>query len=668
MRRLLSLARSATFPVHELSPPVVAGPRPLTAGLRDLPQTSTATPVVRPEPPGAPDTFAPDGSATNAVERLRTDIAHTVFIRRLTLAGYLLAIPPLRVVGVPLSDAVLVALLVWIASTVPFWAAVRRQRDDTGLLRAQVAYYAFELVMMLFVVHQVGGADWVGVFFPTFSLYYFCTLLPRRAAYTFTVLMAVGFCSMAVAEALGILAHHPLFVRAANDFRDPAYLIGTLTLTAIGGYGLLALTFERFGRLQRETAAGERQRRAQAEALFLASEALGANQEPEALMRAIARAALIAMGTERAAVWLADPDAGVARRTATVAQDGLSAGAGPDALPLDHPLAERILREGGVVVANDRASGPAADAARLFGARSILIVPMLRNGRAVGALTAASVQRARAWTASEVSTLSALAIHGALALERAEATSVAAEAAALRRLDQLKSDFFHAVGHELRRPLTIAMGYLELLSAHPEHVGSDRSQAFLLEALASTRDMAAQLDDLADLARAEAGVLRLERVPVDLTPVLRGLAEAYRGLEGGSRIRAELPASLPLVEADAVRVRQVVGNLLANALRYAPEGPIVLTARASSDGIDLAVTDQGPGIPAAERTRIWERYVRGSGAHQAAPGGSGIGLAVVRTLVEAHGGTVALTCPDSGGTIVHARFPASSAAGSLPMM
>jgi signal transduction histidine kinase len=174
------------------------------------------------------------------------------------------------------------------------------------------------------------------------------------------------------------------------------------------------------------------------------------------------------------------------------------------------------------------------------------------------------------------------------------------------------------------------------------------------------------------MSRGEISV-RLETF--DLVPDLNDLVAEFRGHEGGHRIAASLPDALP-VRADRARVKQIVGNLLENALKYAPDGDIVLRAfwkpsrrrgeRASASGAGFArveVLDRGPGIPAAERRRVWDRFYRGQQVVALnLARGTGIGLAVVKALVEAQGGRVGLSSTAGGGTCFWFELPASQGA------
>ena len=192
------------------------------------------------------------------------------------------------------------------------------------------------------------------------------------------------------------------------------------------------------------------------------------------------------------------------------------------------------------------------------------------------------------------------------------------------------------IGHELRNPLTVLQGGLEAMldGVHP----ADREH--LEAALDESRVLARLVDDLRTLALADAGALALHREPTDLEILVQEVARAMRPPEdaAGPTIATDVDRDLPLVEVDPVRIREVLTNLVGNALRYAPAGTAVtIAAQWAQDrrSVVLSVADGGPGIPADLLTTVFERFAKGVDSR-----GSGLGLAIARQLVEAHGGHI----------------------------
>jgi PAS domain S-box-containing protein len=225
-----------------------------------------------------------------------------------------------------------------------------------------------------------------------------------------------------------------------------------------------------------------------------------------------------------------------------------------------------------------------------------------------------------------------------------------AEAAALQEMDRLKTEFLRTVSHELRTPLTVIHGCAELLAEQGERFGPEALRRLAGQIFANSTHLARLVDDLLDFERIERGELRVRALRFDLVPVLRDLLEGTRRRPGGARVEGDLPRRLP-VFADQARIVQVVSNLLDNALKYAPQGAIVLRAQARPGAVRIQVEDDGPGIPFPEQPRLWEMFYRGErGAGRGRVPGSGIGLAVVKALVEAQGGRVGVESAPGQGT------------------
>lgn len=226
----------------------------------------------------------------------------------------------------------------------------------------------------------------------------------------------------------------------------------------------------------------------------------------------------------------------------------------------------------------------------------------------------------------------------------------------LARTEQLRRNLVNDVSHELRTPLTRMRCQVEAIQdglspATPESIGGLHEQLLALERL---------VDDLQDLALSDAGQLKLTMAPVRLEGVIRSVADAARPMADGRgvTIQTEVPPDLPAVRADERRVRQILDNLLGNALRHAPGGSrVVIAARALSGAVEISVTDSGPGIPPEQVELVFERFYRVDDSRTRATGGSGLGLAIVKQLVEAQGGTVSVaSTPGSGSTFRFTLF------------
>jgi PAS domain S-box-containing protein len=240
----------------------------------------------------------------------------------------------------------------------------------------------------------------------------------------------------------------------------------------------------------------------------------------------------------------------------------------------------------------------------------------------------------------------------------------------VRRLEAMRRDFVANVSHELKTPLTSISGYAEtLLSDAPD---PETTRKFLATIVANTQRMQRLVDNLLDLARLEAGHWQPEPEPLDVAEVAGEIWEAVsEGADGLSvHFTIEVEANAGTVVADPDALRQILTNLLENALRYTPAGGRI-TCRAAADGggIAISVADTGSGISPEHLPRIFERFYRSDASRSRNLGGTGLGLAIVKHLIEAHGGRVSAESRRGVGTTITCWFPAvRSQAASAPTL
>jgi two-component system phosphate regulon sensor histidine kinase PhoR len=228
----------------------------------------------------------------------------------------------------------------------------------------------------------------------------------------------------------------------------------------------------------------------------------------------------------------------------------------------------------------------------------------------------------------------------------------------LRRADQIRRDFVANVSHELRTPLTAIKGYVEALLEGP--ADPDETRRFLEVIGRHSTRMERLVKDLLRLARLDAGQEVLERVPCDVLQLLRGVVADLAPAIEARRQQVSLtvvPEGLT-VPADPAKLHDIVRNLVENAVNYSPEGTGVHVAAASRDGrVTITVSDSGPGIPADDLKRVFERFYRVDKS-RSRPGGTGLGLAIVRHLVGLHGGTASAANRPEGGAEFTVELPA----------
>jgi len=233
----------------------------------------------------------------------------------------------------------------------------------------------------------------------------------------------------------------------------------------------------------------------------------------------------------------------------------------------------------------------------------------------------------------------------------------------LRRADQIRRDFVANVSHELRTPLTAIRGYVEALSEGD--ASGDEQRRFLEIINRHSLRMERLVRDLLRLARLDAGQETLDQISLDVRSfadaVVTDLSQAAEARK--QQLRVSVAPGAESVRADPAKLHDALRNLVANAVSYAPEGSaITIEAAPTGDGTQIAVSDEGPGIPDEDIGRVFERFYRVDKSRARDPGGTGLGLAIVKHLVELHGGTVHVENRPQGGARFVISLPTSRGA------
>jgi len=221
-----------------------------------------------------------------------------------------------------------------------------------------------------------------------------------------------------------------------------------------------------------------------------------------------------------------------------------------------------------------------------------------------------------------------------------------------------KSEFLATMSHELRTPLNAIIGFSEVLRERMFGELNERQAEYLEDIHVSGRHLLALIDDILDLAKVEAGRMELELDDVDVAECVEtGLMMVReRAQRRGVTLRIDVDPALDTVRADGRRVKQIIFNLLANAVRFTPDGGVVgVTARRIGGELRISVSDTGPGIAPADRRRIFETFRQGGDAVGAE--GSGLGLPLSRAFAELHGGRLSVESPPDGGSTFVLALP-----------
>jgi signal transduction histidine kinase len=244
-------------------------------------------------------------------------------------------------------------------------------------------------------------------------------------------------------------------------------------------------------------------------------------------------------------------------------------------------------------------------------------------------------------------------------LSRGGALLVLHDVTEVRRLEAVRRDFVANVSHELKTPLTSIVGYAETL-VHDSLADPETTRRFLDVILANAQRMQRLVEDLLDLSRIESGGWHPAQEQLETGAVAREVLGLFTGRASGHGVTLDLSVrpGAEQVHADPDALRQVLTNLLDNALRYTPSGGrITISAARRDGGLALSVKDTGSGITREHLPRIFERFYRADPARSREEGGTGLGLAIVKHLVEAHGGDVQAESEVGAGTTITCWFP-----------
>ncbi len=313
--------------------------------------------------------------------------------------------------------------------------------------------------------------------------------------------------------------------------------------------------------------------------------------------------------------------------------------------------------------------------------RSVLCVPLITQGRVLGIIYVDNRAQSAMFTDRQLTMLSAFANQAAVAMENArlydnlrksleerlklqdELHRQETKRLALEEASRLKSDFIGFVAHELRNPLTSIRGFVQTLMLDEETVTPELAHEFHETIEAESDRLLDMINELLDVSRLEAGrPLTLAVKPMELKPLLEKLARRQKFSKfftARHEIVTQFADDLPeTVQADEDKLNQILSNLLSNAVKYSPDGgKITLSAKRDGESVVIAVQDQGVGLTPEQQTRLFRQYERVERDAIKNIPGTGLGLYLVKSLVELHGGTIAIDSTPGSGSTFTVRLP-----------
>jgi two-component system sensor histidine kinase KdpD len=402
--------------------------------------------------------------------------------------------------------------------------------------------------------------------------------------------------------------------------------LGTLTITdpqnwvALTAFLVTAITASRLSEQARRRARDANRRRQEIERLYAFTQQMLVAGSVVELLNAIPRHIVEAFEVQDAALYLANRDA-VYR-------------SGRDSRELDGDQLKAVMAGGEPVVEVDR---------------QVCYAPVRMGVRPVGSLGLSGVVLGR-------ETLEALGTLIAIAVERVSAIEALGKAEAARQEERLRSALLDSVTHELRTPLTAIKASVTSLLTQPELSDAQRQELFSV--ISEESDHLNQLiEEAIEMARLDAGEIELEIEPHPIREVVDTAIEASKNALANHSVGVRLPEGLPPVPMDPVRIREVLTQLLDNAVKYSPPGtPIIISSEVSDRFLVTSVADRGAGIDSFEQASIFDKFYRGRD-HRYRVQGTGMGLAICKAIVEAHGGTMGVTSQLGSGSVFHFSLP-----------
>jgi len=384
--------------------------------------------------------------------------------------------------------------------------------------------------------------------------------------------------------------------------------------------------------------------------------ALGSSLELDEAFGAFIRELRGLVPFERTAVVLVEGDTATTMATAGLGAGEIFPPGNSD--PIRGSLLERVL-DGKIIVRRDlTVQDYPADAQLLaLGLRSELVAPLLLGARPIGMLSL-SRDRVDAFSQDEIELVALLGRLVATAVQNIRAYEAERRRVEeLGRLSQLRADFVSLVSHELRSPMAAVIGAARTLQDRWRMLTAPQRESFLALIGDETARLAELVADVLDTSRIEAGTFTYRFEEVDLDRVVDEAVETAVLAQQEVPVVASVRGALPAIRGDRARLRQVLGNLIENAVKYSPEGGEVRIAAAAANGaVLIAVRDAGPGIPRDQQGRIFEKFGRAEVEGGSKPG-TGLGLFIARSIAEAHGGSLEVSSGAEPGSTFTLTLP-----------
>lgn len=290
--------------------------------------------------------------------------------------------------------------------------------------------------------------------------------------------------------------------------------------------------------------------------------------------------------------------------------------------------------------------------------RSMVAIPLRVGQQKYGVLMLGTLRHHKLFAASDMPFLQILADMIALAIERARLETEAQAIREAKQAERLRAEALAILSHELRTPLGAIQGYCTALLLEDATWSAQKQHQFLLRINEACENLETMIGELLDSSLIDAGQLTLEYQPMRLERLAREVADEMRHLSDAHEITLEFPGDFPLLDADPLRIKQVLRNIVHNAIKYSPEGGrVAIHGEVRPVDVVVSVSDQGIGIAPEDFIPLFEKYFRVKSPSDHPIPGTGLGLPVARSIVEAHGGRIWIESKLGQGTTIFFSLP-----------
>ncbi len=399
-------------------------------------------------------------------------------------------------------------------------------------------------------------------------------------------------------------------------------------------------------------------------ALHRAAATLAARTDPHEVFDMILRSAVQLLGSGSASLYTWDDESGVLRLAESFDVEGRTPD-DPVMRPGEGVVGRVFVSREPLIVKDYQTWEGRTQVGQETGLHACLAVPLVRSGRALGALGIRSYEASVAYTEDDARMLALFADQVAAALTTVEAFGRQRQAVEQsERLNRAKSEFVSIVSHEFRTPLTGIQGFSEMM--RDEELTLDEMREYAGDINKDAQRLNRMINEMLDLDRMEAGRMAIHPERMDLNAVIGDVADRVRPNAPNHTLTLDLQSDLPSLQGDRDRMTQVASNLLNNAVKYSPTGGrIIVTTRAEGNEVRFDVRDEGLGIPPDALETIFERFSRVDSQATKDIQGTGLGLPIVRQIVQLHGGKVWADSELGRGSVFHVVLPLAGAGAQV---